>query len=190
MADGQRPTTHSQDPSPAGAARREAASAELGGQLRVVLGALSLVGGLTWLLLNASGSLRGVDVATGVILVASGLVLVLHRHIPWPTRPALPVAGVATVFGATTTLGVHSAALGGMFAYVERRGFPFTWLSRGGVADDPETARQAAAMDAWDVSVLPLLVNMFVWASAGVVIVVLAHWLRRDRKPATRRGTG
>jgi hypothetical protein len=68
-----------------------------------------------------------------------------------------------------------------MFAYVVDRGFPFRWLQRGGVADDPEVARRLAATDSWHVDVSGLALNLFVWAHLGVLVVALVVLVRRAR---------
>ncbi len=146
-----------------------------------VLGAFSLVGGLTWILLNLHSPRPVVDITVGVVLAAGGLVLLMPHRVRLPARTTWAVAGAAALVGAVAGLAVRSSALGGMYAYVERRGFPFAWLTRGGVADDPDTARQLAATDAWNVNVLPLIGDVFVWAYAGILIFALVRRLRHDR---------
>lgn len=146
-----------------------------------VLGAFSLVGGLTWILLNLHGPRPAVDIAVGVVLATGGLVLLMPHRVRLPARTTWAVATAAALVGAVAGLAVRSSALGGMYAYVERRGFPFEWLARGGVADDPDTAQRLAGMDAWNVNVLPLIGDGFVWAYAGILILVLVRRLRRGR---------
>ena len=143
-----------------------------------VFGAFSLVGGLTWILLNLHSPRPAADIATGVVLAAGGLVLLMPHRVRLPARIAWAVAGAAALAGAFAGLVARSTALAGMYAYVERRGFPFAWLERGGIADDPATARQLAAMDPWNVNVLPLVADAVVWAYAGLLILVL---VRRGR---------
>ena len=144
-------------------------------------GAVSLVGGLTLILLNLHGPRPAVDVAVGVVLAAGGLVLLMPHRVRLPTRASWTVAAAAALAGVLAGLVRHEALLGGMYAYVERRGFPYAWLSRGGVADDPATARQLAATDGWQVNVLPLIGDAVVWAYAGLLILVLVRRLRGDR---------
>jgi hypothetical protein len=152
------------------------------GQLSAgVLGAFSLVGGLLWILLNLHSPRPVVDVAVGVVLAAGGLVLLMPHRVRLPAGRTWAVAGAAALVGGAAGLAAHSAALGGMYAYVERRGFPFAWLSRGGVADDPDTARRLAATDAWNVNVLPLIGDVLVWAYAGILIFALVRRLRGVR---------
>jgi hypothetical protein len=150
-----------------------------------VFGGFSLVAGLTWILLNAQGPRPAadiaVDVVVGAVLAAGGLVLMMPHRVRLPTRPAWLVAGAAAVLGSTAGLVVSSTSLAGIYAYVENRGFPFGWLTRGGIADDPATARQLASMDAWDVNVLPLIGGALVWAYAGILIFVLVRRLRAGR---------
>jgi hypothetical protein len=146
-----------------------------------VLGAFTLVGGLLWILLNLHSPRPVVDIAAGAVLAAGGLVLLMPHRVRLPGGRTWAVAGAAALVGAVVGLVAHSVALGGMYAYVERRGFPFAWLTRGGVADDPETARQLAAMDAWNVNVLQLAGSVVVWAYAGILVLVLVRRLRGDR---------
>lgn len=147
----------------------------------VVFGAFSLVAGLTWILLNLHSPWPVTDIAVGVVLAVGGLVLLMPHRVHLPMRATLAAAVTAAVAGSVAGLAARSAAMAGMFAYVERRGFPFAWLNRGGVADEPEAARQAAATDAWNVNVLPLVGDLVVWAYAGILVLVLVRHLRRQR---------
>ncbi len=152
------------------------------GQLSAgVLGAFSLVGGLLWILLNLHSPRPVVDVAVGVVLAAGGLVLLMPHRARLPAKPTWVVAGAAALAGTAAGLAVGSSALGGMYAYVQYRGFPFGWLSRGGIADDPATARQLASVDPWNVNVLPLIGGALVWAYAGILIFVLVRRVRGRR---------
>jgi hypothetical protein len=178
-------------PDDAGAAPDPAAPDPAAGGARAgqfwagVLGAFSLVAGLTWILLNVQGSRPSaavaIDVAVGVVLAAGGLVLLMPHRARLPAKPTWVVAGAAALAGTAAGLAVGSSALGGMYAYVQYRGFPFGWLSRGGIADDPATARQLASVDPWNVNVLPLIGGALVWAYAGILIFVLVRRVRGRR---------
>ena len=159
---------------------------------RLVLGGANLAGGVAWVLLNPE---RVTDVAMGAVMAASGLVLLMTRRFRLPARPLWAVVGGTVVLGALAGLAVHSTVVGGMYGYAERRGFPFAWLSRGGEADELDAARRAAESAAWQVGVLPLLGDVVVCASAGLLVLVLARSLRRpesrdlnSRRPQSRRG--
>jgi hypothetical protein len=142
-------------------------------------GAVSLVGGLTWVLLNLHGPAPAVDIATGAVLALGGLVLLMPHRIRLPRVATWIAAAVAGVGGTAAGLAAGTATACCMFAYIEGRGFPFLWLQRGGVADDPEVARRLAAADSWGVDVSALMMNAIVWAYLGVLVVALAVLMRR-----------
>lgn len=172
MAD---PAREDQEPAPGFEADKSA-----GGRLvAAAVGAVSLVGGLTWILLNAARPVAWVDVGVGAVVAAGGLVLLMPHRVRLPHALAWPVAGGAGVLG--TAAGVLSVTtyLCCMFVYGEGRGFPFRWLTRGAEADDPAAARRLAAGAGWDVDVASLLVNAFVWAYAGILILTVVTLVRR-----------
>jgi hypothetical protein len=152
--------------------------------LVMLFGAVSLVGGLTWMLLNLHGPAPAVDLTTGAVLALGGLVLLMPHRIRLPRVATGIAAAVAGVGGTAAGLAVGTATTCCMFAYIEGRGFPFRWLQRGGVADDPEVARRLAATDSWGVDVSTLTINAIVWAYLGVLVVALVVLMRRatDRR--------
>jgi hypothetical protein len=131
----------------------------LGRGLGAALGGLSLVGGLTWMLLNLHGPQPVVDLAVGVVLALGGLVLLMPHRTRLPGRRTTLVAAVAGVVGAGAGLIGKAEHLCCMYTYIVERGFPFRWLTRGGIADDPATARTLAAGDGWHVDVAALAVE-------------------------------
>lgn len=146
-----------------------------------VLGAISLVGGLTWILLNLSPPVPAVDIAVGVVVALGGLVLLMPHRVRLPRRPGWLVALGTGVAGTVAGLLASSAAVCCMYAFVEGRGFPFTWLSRGAVADSPDVARSVTASTGWEVDVATLLLSVFVWAYLGILILTVVTLLRRGR---------
>jgi hypothetical protein len=152
-----------------------------GRALRFVLGALSLVGGLTWILLNLHVSTAALDAGVGAVLAAGGLVLLMPHRIRLPRLvTALVMSGFALA-GTAAGLLVESSRECCMFAYVSERGWPFHWVSRGGVADDPETAFRLAQSSGWSADVVSLAANLLVWSYVGLVLVVIAVLVRRAR---------
>lgn len=144
---------------------------------RWLLGALSLVGGLTWIL---AATHTPTDLAVGVVLAAAGLVLLMPHRIRLPRRlTALVMAGFAVV-GTIAGLVVLTERVGS-FAYVADRGWPFMWVQRYAVADSAATARRLADSANWTVDLISLSVNLLVWAYAGMLLVVIGVLVRRAR---------
>jgi hypothetical protein len=153
----------------------------IGRFLTGMLGAFTLVGGLTWILLNLSAPEPVTDVLVGVVLAAGGLILLMPHRIRLPRTAAWITAAVTGVAGSAAGVLASSAYLCCMFAYVVQRGFPFRWLSRSGVADDPDTARRLAGADGWHADVPTLAMNVLVWAYAGLVVLAVITGIRRLR---------
>jgi hypothetical protein len=154
----------------------------LGAILLGLLGAVTLVGGLTWLLLYLHGPAVGTDVLVGVVLAAGGLVLLMPHRIPLrPARTAV-VAGASALAGTAAGLVVLSTQLGGTFAYVMARGYPFHWVQRGAVAEDPDVARRIAESADWTVDLPALAGDLLFWAYVGMLLVVSADLARRARR--------
>ncbi|MCO8272379.1 hypothetical protein M1L60_17430 [Actinoplanes sp. TRM 88003] len=152
-----------------------------GRALRFVLGALSLVGGLTWALLNLHVATAALDAAVGAVLAAGGLVLLMPHRIRLPRLvTALVMSGFA-VAGTVAGLVYEQSRECCEFAYVAERGWPFHWVGRGGVADDPETAIRLAQSSAWSADVVSLTANLLVWSYVGLILVVIAVLVRRAR---------
>lgn len=147
-----------------------------------MLGALTLVGGLTWILINLQAPEPVVDVVVGLVLAAGGLILLMPHRVRLPRRAAWITAAVTGLAGSAAGVLYHSAYLCCSFAYVEQRGFPFRWLSHGATAEDPGSARRLAAGADWHADVPTLAVDVVVWAYAGLVVLAVVSALRRRRR--------
>jgi hypothetical protein len=158
----------------------------LGTLLRSTLGALSLVGGLTWLLLNLHGPQVATDVLVGAVLTAGGLVLLMPHRIRLRPLENTGGAALAALLGTFGGLAAVSSQMGGMYAYVAARGYPFQWLRRGAVADDPETARSLAEAARWQIDVTALTANLVFWAYVGLLAVVAVELVRRVLRARAR----
>lgn len=150
-----------------------------GAAARQVLGAVSLVGGLTWILLNVGAPRPLRDMIVGAVLAVGGLVLLMPHRVPLPGRAAAATTIAAAVGGTIAGSIAESAQLGGMWAYVMSRGWPFAWISRGGTADDAVTARQVAEQAGWQVDAVNLAADLYFWALVGVLLVAAAGLARR-----------
>jgi flagellar biosynthesis protein FliP len=151
--------------------------AATGRLLRWLLGAFSLVGGLSWILVTTPNL---TDVVVGVVLAAAGLVLLMPHRIQLPRRlTALVMAGFAVV-GTVAGLVVLIERFGS-FAYAADRGWPFQWIQRYAVADDPASARSLADSANWTVDLVSLVANLVLWAYAGLLLVVIGVLVRRAR---------
>jgi hypothetical protein len=144
-----------------------------------LLGAVTLVGGLTWMLLNLHGPHRVLDVAAGTVLAAGGLVLLMPHRLRLPGALTAGAAALAALVGTAGGLAAGSAQVCCAFAYVVQHGWPFRWLDRGAVAGDAATARRLAHSAAWHVDAVPLVADLAVWAYAGMLIVVAGVLIRR-----------
>jgi hypothetical protein len=149
---------------------------------RGLLGALTLVGGFTWLLLNLHGTHPVLDSAVGIVLVAGGLVLLMPHRITLPRRVTGPTAIGVALAGTVASLAVQATQVTSL-AYVIERGWPFHWLQRGGIADDPDTARRVALAADWQIDGVALGGDLLLWAYAGMLVLVVVVLVRR----ATRR---
>jgi hypothetical protein len=151
----------------------------IGPALVTLIGAISLVCGLTWVLLNLHGPEPFVDLAAGVVLSLGGLVLLMDHRIQLPARATGIAAAVAAIGGTAAGIAVKTTTVCCTYAYVVDRGFPFFWLQRGGIADDPGVAQRLAATDSWHVDVSGLALNLFLWAHVGVLVITLVVLVRR-----------
>jgi hypothetical protein len=149
--------------------------------LRWLLGAVTLVGGLTWILVNLTGPSPLLDMVVGVVLSAGALVLLMPHRIQLPRLATL----VAVIGGGLA--GTAAGLLAGTeqtccaFAYVVDRGWPFHWVGRGAVAADPDTAFRLTQDADWQVNLLSLAANLLLWAYVGMLLVVIAVLIRRAR---------
>ncbi|BCJ54066.1 hypothetical protein Asp14428_55410 [Actinoplanes sp. NBRC 14428] len=149
-----------------------------GAALRGFAGAVALVGGLTWILLNLHAPALVRDMAVGLVLTAGGLVLLMPHRVPLPARFTALTAGTTAVLGAAAGLVARRGQEGGMFGYVEARGWPYEWLARGATADDPRTARALAEQAGWQVDAVNVAANLVFW---GLIGLLLAAALRKPR---------
>lgn len=155
-----------------------------GGLARWLLGAFSLVGGLTWALFTVHGPTAAVDLTVGVVLAAAGLVLLMPHRIRLPRRlTALAMSGfaVAGTAAGLVALTVRTVRTGSAYVYVEDRGWPFAWAQRGGIADDPATGQRLARAASWAVDAVSLATDALLWAYAGMLVVVITVLVRRRR---------
>jgi hypothetical protein len=156
----------------------------VGAALSGVLGAVTLVGGLTWLLLNLHGPQVATDLLTGLVLAAGGLVLLMPHRVRLPAV-TLVAAGAAALAGTVAGLVAGAAQTAGMYAYVVARGYPFHWVQRGAVADDPDTARRLAEQTGWQVDVPSLLADALFWGYLALLVAVAVDLARRSRQART-----
>lgn len=148
-------------------------------KLGELLGALTLVGGLTWALLNLHGPHEQVDVAVGVVLAAGGLVLLMPHRIQLPGRLTFGGAAVVALAGTGAGLLVSGASACCTYAYVVQRGWPFPWLNKGAWGDDAATARLVAMSAQWQVDAISLAADLLVFAYAGMLVVAAVVLIRR-----------
>ena len=149
--------------------------------LRWLLGAITLVGGLTWILVNLTGPNPLLDLVLGVVLSAGALVLLMPHRIQLPRlTTTVAVIGVGLV-GTLTGLLAGTEQTCCAYAYLVDRGWPFRWVGRGAIAADAETARRLAQDADWQVNLISLGGNLLLWAYGGMLLVVIAVLVRRAR---------
>jgi hypothetical protein len=166
---------------------RRATSAVLRGVLGLI-GALSLVGGLTWLLLNMHGPHPAVDLLVGVVLSAGGLVLLMPHRFKLPGLAGAAGAAVVAILGTGAGLAVNTTQICCAFAYAESRGFPWPLMQRAAAAGTPETARNLALAANWQLDAISLVAGLLFWAHTGLLLVaatVLARRAWTARHPRT-----
>jgi hypothetical protein len=168
------------------ATERDAWWRQAGRLLRWLAGAATLVGGLTWVLLNVHAESFTLDVAIGVVLVLGGLVLLMPHRITLPRAATAVVVVVAALAGTAAGLLAGDRQVCCMYGYVEDRGWPVEWAQRGAVADDPDAARRLAQSADWTVDVLSLAADLVLWAYAGLLLMVAVVLLRRRRDRPNR----
>jgi hypothetical protein len=153
----------------------------VGNALRWLLGAGSLVAGFTWMLINLNNPSAIVDGLVGVVLVAGGVILLMPHRVRLPRRTTAVVMTLAALGGAVIGLAARRTTWSG-YAYVTDRGWPFRWVQRGAIADDAETARRLAGSADWHVDLVALAGTLLFFAYAGLVLVVIAEQIRRQRR--------
>ena len=149
---------------------------------RWLLGAFSLVAGLTWILFTAHGPTAALDVTVGVVLAAAGLVLLMPHRIRLPRLVTTIVMTMVGIAGTAAGLAHSVERTCCSYAYVLDRGFPFTWAQRAGAGADPATAERLAGAANWTVDLVSLAVNLLLWAYAGMLLVVIAVLVRQRRE--------
>ncbi|MFI5932875.1 hypothetical protein [Actinoplanes sp. NPDC051494] len=148
------------------------AGQRIGGALRTLVGAVTLVGALTWILLNLQGPHPLQDLLVGFVLGLGALVLVMPHRVSLPGRRTAMVTGVTAVVGTLAGLLVETGWMGGAYAYAITRGWPYAWLSKGGVGGDPAAARSLAEASSWQWDVVNLGVDFYIWGFAGLLVAV------------------
>jgi hypothetical protein len=152
-----------------------------GRALRFLLGALSLVGGLTWILLNVHAASAALDTAVGTVLALGGLVLLMPHRVRLPRRSTAAVMTGFALAGTAAGLLAAQSRVCCEFAAITDRGWPFHWAQRGAVADDPETAARLARSASWTVDLLSLVADLLIWSYVGLIVVVAVVLVRRAR---------
>jgi hypothetical protein len=153
--------------------------AAAGRSARWLLGALSLVCGLTWILVTVHGPSAAVDLTMGGVFTVAGLVLLMPHRIRLPRLVTATVMVMVAIAGTAAGLAHATVRTGGMYAYIADRGFPATWVQRGAIADDPAVAERLAHAANWTVDLISLVTNLLFWAYAGMILVVIAVLIRR-----------
>jgi hypothetical protein len=144
-----------------------------------LLGALTLVGGLTWLLLNLHGPHQALDAAVGAVFAVGGLVLLMPHRIRLPGRITAATTAAAALAGTAAGLVASTSQLCCTYVYAVARGWPFHWLQRGAIADDPDTARRLALGSNWHVDAIAVAGDLLFWAYLGMGFVVVVVLIRR-----------
>jgi hypothetical protein len=155
---------------------------------RWLLGALSLVGGLSWILLVHASPDPAADLVAGIVLAAAGLVLLMPHRITLPPRVTALAMAVTALAGAGAGLLVDKTQTCCSYAYVVDRGWPLHWAQRAAFASDPDVARRMSGSANWTVDLPSLAADLLIWAYAGMLLVVIAVLVRRQRdgKEASR----
>jgi hypothetical protein len=160
--------------------------AAAGRTARWLLGALSLVCGLTWILVTVHGPSAAVDLALGAVFAVAGLVLLMPHRIRLPRLVTTLAMVMAAIAGTAAGLAHATVRVGGAYAYVTDRGFPITWAQQGAIADDPATAERLAHAADWTVDLISLATDLLFWAYAGMILVVIAVLIRRKAEESRR----
>ncbi|MEU8655186.1 hypothetical protein [Actinoplanes philippinensis] len=149
--------------------------------IRVTVGQLSLTLGMFWLVMSLTTP-EPRHVSAGAAGVGGGLVLLLWRRIRLPVRPVLAGSVAVGLVGTVAGLIVRTITVGGMFGWFEDRGWPFSWLGRGALADSLDEARRQALAGGWGVDLFRLAVDVVVWSYTGLVLICVFGLAVRARK--------
>ena len=156
--------------------------ASAGALLRWLLGAFSLVGGLTWMLFTMHAPTVGVDLAVSTVLAAAGLVLHMPHRIRLPRLVTAVVMTATAVAGTLAGLVDETVRTCCSYVFIADRGWPFAWARSGAVADDPITASQLARSASWSVDAVSIAADLLLWAYVGMLLVVIGVLVRRARR--------
>ncbi|WP_229075676.1 hypothetical protein [Actinoplanes sp. DH11] len=152
---------------------------------RFAAGSLGLLAGGFWLVMTLlSGDPQAAS--TGALPIGGGLVLLCWDRLRLPARRVAAAVAMIIPAGLAAGLAVERTVLGGMFGWFAYRGWPFTWLERGAAADSPAEARRLAEASDWAVEPFRLVVDVVLWAYAGLVLsagVILLVRALRGRRP-------
>jgi hypothetical protein len=150
-----------------------------GGVVRGLLGAVSLVGGLTWILLNLDAPRPVSDLIVGLVLAAGGLVLLMPHRVDLPGRATAAATAGAAIGGTLAGSVATTITTGGAFVYVASHGWPHAWLARGATAPDPVAARVAANQSSWQADAVNLVADLYFWALVGLLLLAAFVLIRR-----------
>jgi hypothetical protein len=131
-------------------------------------------------LINLHGLHTVLDSVVGIVLAAGGLVLLMPHRITLPRRITGLTAVGAALAGTAASL-VVTVTQANSLAYVIERGWPFHWAQRGGIAEDPDTARRIAQAADWQIDGVALGGDLLLWAYAGMLVLVVVVLVRRAR---------
>jgi hypothetical protein len=160
--------------------------AAAGRTARWLLGALSLVCGLTWILVTVHSPSAAVDLTVGAVFTVAGLVLLMPHRIRLPRLVTAIVMVMVAIAGTAAGLAHATVRTGGEYAYIADRGFPVTWVQRGAVAEDPATAERLAHAANWTVDLISVTTDLLFWAYAGMILVVIGVLIHRKAEENRR----
>lgn len=149
---------------------------------RWLLGALSLVGGLSWILLVQHSPDPAADLVAGLVLAAAGLVLLMPHRITLPRRATTIAMAVSAPAGTVAGLLAGRTQTCCSYAYVVDRGWPLRWAQRAAFASDPDVARRMSSSANWTVDLPSVAADLLVWGYAGMLLVVALVLVRRVRE--------
>jgi hypothetical protein len=138
---------------------------------RLAVGGLSLIGGAFWLVINLVYP-NPRDALVGVVAAGGGVVVLAWHRLRLPARIVVPAVIAGGLAGAAAGLAVHRVSTGGMFGWIEYRGWPFEWLSRGAVADDPAEAQRLGQAAGWSAEPLRLAVDAVLHTYGSLILIV------------------
>ncbi|MEU4562127.1 hypothetical protein AB0F72_27400 [Actinoplanes sp. NPDC023936] len=141
------------------------------GMGRLAVGVLGLLGGAFWLVMTLSEGDPRVT-AAGAAAVLGGLILLFWDRLRLPARIVVPAAVAGGLIGTVAGLAARGISTCCMFGWSEGRGWPFVWLTRGGVADTPDEARRLGIEEGWTAIPFRMLADVVLWSYASLVLIV------------------